>query len=278
MYNHTTFEYGQVIDRDWFSSEEWSTTQPMKISNNFVYEEIREQCLQVVADEKECVESEFEDTTAIDPPTKQIDLQFDVVQSVEEEPSWYKLALDIASIECTLFGLTALSILQVIASFVQVTLRESKLILFLLYLLCSVGAIWHSYHILHLVVSGDLVATRYYELAKHVQMPAMAFCLRIDQKLVDSNHQLTGNYLEELTRQMNVESTFTNVTYLDESNEWVLFELSRVEWFFLLDMKCFTIDIDQEYDRDQFHFSTDSQVLRVNFINTLDEENCPFYD
>lgn len=90
-------------------------------------------------------------------------------------------------------------------------------------------------------------------------MPVMLFCLQIDQKLIDANLQLTGNYMEEMTRQMTAESTFESITYLNGSSEWIAFDSSRTERFFLLNMKCFRMKIDQ------FHFSTETQALKVNF-------------
>ena len=273
-YNRTTFgshQHPQVVDRDWFSSSEWSTLHPIQISyeNATIYSNIRETCLEEFPNERECEETEFVTTAENkrrDDQTEEIDLQLEIVHSVEEAPSSYKLSLDIASIQTILFGLTALSILRMAYNFIQSAfrVRENKLVLFLIYLLCSFGASWHTYHILHLIVNGELVPTRYYELAKRVQMPVMVFCLQIDQKLIDRNHQLTGNYLEELTSKMSADRLFANVTYLNESNEWIAFDLSRVARFFLFNMKCFRMGIDQSYEADQFHFSTDTQVLKVN--------------
>ena len=266
-YKRTTFDFDLVIDRDWFSSSEWKT-HPMEIpkENRSIFEDIRKNCLQEILDQKACLETEFEKASLISQPntrTMMIDLQFDVMRTIEEQPSWYKLVLNLVNIQAILFGLTMLSILQMIASFVRTALRESKLVIFLLYLLCSFGASWHTYHMLDLVASGRLVPTRYYELSKRVQMPVIMFCLRIDPKLIDRNHQLTGNYLEQLTRQITVKSTIANVAYLNGSNEWI--PLSRVERIFLLNMKCFRMKIDQQYEADQFYFSTESQALKVNF-------------
>ena len=268
----------RVVDRDWFSSAEWSTSSPMKKSeqNSKIYEEIAEECSQKILNEKACLETMFETTVHIRKPNDRapvIDLQFDVVRFVFEGSSWYKLVLNIVTIETLVFGLTALSILQTIGSFVQTIWKESKLVIFLVYLLCSFGASWHTYHILHLVIiNGELVPTQHYELLKRIRMPEMMFCLQIDQNLIDEHHQLTGNYLEQLTSQMTPGGTFANITYLNESNEWTPFDLHRVEPFFFLNMKCFKIDLDQEYDRDQFHFSTSTQVLRLNFTHKRNEE------
>ena len=272
--------YQPVLDRDWFNLTEWSTLHLMRWSkeNERICEHIHTECLQQIPNEKLCEETNFEKTVEkirqLDDQTIEIDLLFDVVRSVEEEPSWYKLSLDILSIESIVFGLTALSILQTIGSFVQTIWKESKLVIFLVYLLCSFGASLHTYHILHSVISGELIPTEHYELFKRIRMPEMMFCLQIDQNLIDEHHQLTGNYLEQLTSQMSPERIFANITYLNESNEWTLFDLHRVEPFFFLDMKCFRIDLDQEYDRDQFHFSGVWRILTLNFtFTTLPSRN-----
>ena len=275
-HNRTTLSLDLVIDRDWISSVEWNTSYPIETTpaSLKIYEDIEKICLQEIPDVEPCLEAKFETKVEIkgqDYQTDEIDLPLNVVRLIEGEPSLYKLALNIASIPSILFGLTVLSILQMICSLIQTAfrLKENKFVLFLLYLLCSLGASWHTYHILQLVIRGELVATQHYELTKRVQMPVMVFCLQIDQKLVDRNHQLSGSYLEELTGDITTESTFKSIIYLNESNEWVSFDLNLVKRFFLRNMKCFKMKIDQEYDRDQFHFSTGSQVLNVNLIHKI---------
>lgn len=87
-----------VIERDLFSETEWNSTHLVWIpyANRSIYDELREKCLEEIPNENLCLESEFKETVEI---VKQdyeigIDLQFDVVLSVEEDrPSWYKLAL-----------------------------------------------------------------------------------------------------------------------------------------------------------------------------------------
>lgn len=49
-------------------------------------------------------------------------------------------------------------------------------------------------------------------------------------------------------------------------------EQLAVKRFFFLDMKCFRLEIDQEYGRDQFHFSTGNSVLKVNFTKAPGQE------
>ena len=285
-YNKTTFgimSYAPVIDRDWFSLTEWNTSCPIgNVVNHNKYQNISRECLKEILDEKICVEIKIEPTVQIRQSTVQIikiDLQFDVEQSIEEESlSWYKLLLNILSIQSILFGLTVFQLLSTFSNFIQTRLkvRENKMVLFFIYLLCSIGGIWHAYHILHLVISGELVSTRYYELAKQVEMPEMVFCIKIDKK-IDRNQKLTGTYLEEQTQEMTAKATFSSITYLDKSNEWSDFDLNQMERFFLLNMKCFRFKINLRYKKDQFHFSTDNRVLMVNFDKKLERDKQVYF-
>lgn len=264
-----------VVDRDWFSSTEWNTSKPTLLSSSShrkMYEGLKKQCLHEIQDVA-CLETEFEETGRIlesDADLQfrmEIDLQFDVVRLIKESPSSYRLSLDLVNI----LGITVLSSLQMIGSRIQSTLNGNKAVPFLLYLLCSLGGAWHTYQIFDQLVNEGLTPTRYYELVKRVQVPVMAFCSDIDEQGIDENHALTGNYLEELTRNVTAERFFKSITYLNESNEWIPFDLARVRPFFLRNMKCFRMKIDQEYDRDQFQFSTKKQVIKVNFSDTRND-------
>ena len=122
-----------------------------------------------------------------------------------------------------------------------------------------------AYHVFDTLINRGLVPTRYYELAKEIEMPETMFCRQINISLINKNHKLAGTYLEELTSELTARRMFSNIIYLNESNEWIPFDLDRLEQFFFLDMKCFRIKIDQAYHRNQFHFSAERRVLKVNF-------------
>ena len=279
MYNRIPSFLNPIVDRDWFSAIEWNTTKLMilqyKHFDSFL--NMIKQCLQEIPAEEPCLEIKFENkfgkTVKLDKSigeAEKIDLRFDVVRSVEAILSPYKLALDLGNLQSIFFGFTVFSILQMTGSFVQRVLkvRKNKLVLIIVYLLCSIGANWNTVRIFDVIVNGELVPTEYYELARQAQMPSLVFCFSIDQKLIDADHRLTGNYLEELTRQMTAESQFVNISYLDQSNEWILFDHSRVERFFLLDMKCFRIKVNHVYDRNQFYLKMENQVLKANISKT----------
>ena len=270
-YNRTTF-YDQIIDRDWFSQSEWNTSQLMELSYDRCLD-VRRECEEEIPDEKACEEITFEATVEIKQPddlTREIDLQFDVVRYFKESASSRAIALDLLSMQSIFLGFTFLKLFWIVYKFIKPKwkVKNDKVIWFLICLFCSLGCSWNTIRIDDVIINGELVPTEYYEMAKRVQMPAMMFCLRIDQKLIDRNRQLTGNYLEELTRNIITESTFKSIVYLNESNQWTPFDLRLVERFFLLNMKCFGVNINKRYDRNQFHFLNDMKVLSVNFRNT----------
>ena len=271
---------GVVVDKDQFSLKEWSKTYPIEISDKSPYvhrsihKNISEECEKKFEDEHPCNEVKFKETVQIlltDYYTMEIDLFLDVELSIEEL-TWFKLFLDILNIQSIFFGMTALKMLRMLYRFFKPTLRirNDKIAHFLIYLLCSIGFTYHTFRILDLTINQALTYSPDYEIAKQVPMPVLVFCFPIDQMLIDKNHQLTGNYLEQLTSDMIAESVFESILYLDESNGWTPFNLSLVERFLFLHFKCFNISIDLDYDRRQFYFSENRQlatVLKVNFTN-----------
>ena len=270
-----------VVDRDQFSQTEWNTAYPMKISfydpTFSKYKGIKKRCEGTIPDEKKpCVEVKFEPAVGVvqqDRKAKEIDLFIDVVLTIEEL-SLFNFLLNIMNIQSIFFGMTTLRLLRILYNFIKPKLRvrwrNDKIALFFIYLLCSIGFTWHTYRILDLSVNGQLSYDLNYEIANRVHLPVLMFCHQMDEKLIDKNQKLTGSYLEQLSREMTAENVFKSITYLNESNEWTPFNLSGVERFFFMHLKCFRIRIHQEYGRRHFHFSTNSQImktLKVNFTH-----------
>ena len=269
-------DYTLIVDKDWFSSAEWNTSRPMNdvFENHREYTPIFEDCLKQIPNEKPCIETEFEKAEKFKLPnseTLEIDLQVNVLKSFEESPSSFKLALDIISIQSIFFGLTVLGILQMIYSFIKTSLKpkENRVTLFFIYFFCSIGCCLNSYFIFVLIINKDLSPTQYYKMA---EMPEIIFCLRYDTSLADRNHKLTGNYLEELTSGLTAEQVFKDGTYLKSFNEWITFNISLMETFFLRKMKCFRIKIDRDCHRNRLSFFTESQVLKLNLTTKLQDE------
>ena len=273
-----------VIDKDQFSSEEWRMAHPREILGDDTdlntYNMIYNGCEKKFQVKSPCLEIAFKEMAGIIPAdlkTKEIDLFLDVELSIEEF-SWFKLLLDILTIQSIFFGITVLKLLRMLYRLFKSTLKNDKTVKLFIYLLCSLGFTYHTYRILELAINEELTYSQDYEVASRVRMPVVVFCLPINEKLVDRNHLLTGNYLEQVTSEMTSESVFESILYLNESNKWIPFNLSLVERFFFMHSKCFRITIHRDYERRQFHFSTNSLVFKMNFTDRfLNERRTVFF-
>ena len=135
------------------------------------------------------------------------------------------------------------------------------------------GSIYQTYYILNEIINEELDQSQHYKLLKTFRMPEIIFCFSLNELLIDMNHKLTGNYLDELTKDIRTETVFDTVHYLNNNrtNEWITLKSNftgdqfRIEEFFLLNVKCFKIIMEMKYHRDQLHFSIDSNVLGISF-------------
>lgn len=192
-----------------------------------------------------------------------LDLYHPVDTSVEEEPSWYQLILDLLTIQSSFLGFSAFRLLTF----------SRKLPLFLIYLVCSFGFSWHTYHIFQLAIHSELTPSEFYEMSERIPMPEVLFCFQFNTNLINRTRKLTGHYLEELTSEMTTESIFKHVAYLNGSR-WVTvsresdFRIGsdlQISTFFFLDCKCFNLSLNRVYYRNEFHFTIESHVLKINF-------------
>lgn len=274
--------YGRsIIDKRHFTKKEWNSTYlNERIENNSV----KKQC------EKEfelddCNAVVYENHYEINPPsgfdTFSMELYYDVVKSIEEEASLYKLALDIANVQSVFFGLTVLSSLKMIYSFVRTRLkvRENKIVPFLICLLCSFGFIWHTSHIFAVIVHGELTESQHFKLVECLEMPVIALCFAYNRSEIDENHKLTGSYLEQLTEQYGAKQLFRRIGYLDSSRRWIELdgrsnfksEDFRIETFFLLKNKCLSLYLERTYCLSNSRLGRDSRlkVLQIQFNHSF---------
>ena len=254
-----------AIDKDQFSQKDWNNAYliPFSADSLKIYKNISQQCLKEIPDKPPCLEIKFKKTIEVTEPdqqTMEIDLFPDVDLSLEEF-NWFNLLLKILNVQSIFFGITVLKLLRVLYNFIRLRVRNGKSVLYFIYLLCSIGFVLHTFLVVDLSINGELIFNPNFEIAKRVQMPVLVFCHKTDK--IDKNFKLTGNYLWQLTKQMGSESIFTNMAYLNESNEWASFDLNLIELFFFMHLRCFRIKIDQVYDTSHAYFSTSSQTLKV---------------
>ena len=162
---------------------------------------------------------------------------------------------------------------------IKLKMKESKCFLFLIYLICLSGSIYHTYFTLDRVENGELIYFVCYKIETSIKMSEIIFCFDFDfsHRRINPNYKLTENYLDEISNEIKVASVFEKVEYLNnKSNEWISLKNPnfansefKIESFYFQDKKCFKIQQDMEYDRDQFNLLHIKDVLKINFNRTF---------
>lgn len=264
-----------VIDKRHFTENEWNSSY---LSDQVGTYQLIRQC--ELEFEDACEEAIYVSDSKQNPPedyeTFSMELYYDVVKSIEEEASLYELILDILSVQSVFFGLTLSGSLQMGYSFARARLkvRKNRIVTLFIYLLCSIGFVWHLSQIFDVIVHGELTESQHFELVEHLEMPVIALCFAYNRSAIDENHRLTGHYLEQLTGEIGAKQLFRSIGYLDASRRWVDLNASsnfrnehfRVETFFLLENKCFSLNLEMTYTRTG-ELGEDSrlQVLQIAF-------------
>ena len=167
-----------------------------------------------------------------------------------------------------MFGFNIFQLLIALICFLKLkfNLRRDKLFFYLIYFLCFIGFITHSYYIFIKIIKSDLIENQLYELSDSFEVPNIIFCLKLKQK-IDENTELSGNYLEEITKDLEIKNIFERIEYLNESNnnQWIKLEREsnytdhqfKISTYYFLNLKCFQINQEAKYYRDQFYFNDD---------------------
>lgn len=271
-----TSEFGLVIHKEQFSEDEWAVAY--LDTNSSAAEEFIESCKkQIPKGQEPCVNAAFETSVRVDQldsKTRVIDLFYEEVTGVEEEPSLYKLLLDLLSIQSIFFGLTVLGLLTTTYKIVRTGLRarHRPKILLLIQLYCLVALIWHVSSTVDEILNGKLDFSQHFEILEHFPVPAIVLCLRYDHPEIVANRRLTGSYLEQLTSDLTAERIFKSITYMSKQNHWIELDPSNysanadfeVESFFFLQKKCFSLQLKLTYDLSNLYLSS-NDVLKLNF-------------
>ena len=261
-----------IIDKDHFTKDQWSNSFP---NNNFIiFYKIKQECLKEF--KEDCYEVKFEDDKTANPSfeskTEQILLYYNVISEIEEEASLYKLLMDVLTMQSVLFGQNIFELLLIIYCLLNTKyeLRNNYYYFYFIYLICLTGFIYNTCFIFY-QLHGNLIHFVYLGIENSIKMPGIIFCFDLNQIKINKNIKLKENYLNELNKHMSIETIFTNITYLNKSNDWNTLNSNfsnselKVETFYFLDKKCFKIKQDIEYSRDQFYLLENKEVLEVNF-------------
>ena len=251
-----------IIDRDHYTDDEWMRSYVDR--NETEYYKISEECKKENKEE-DCYEIKFDGGNEKTPSDNhyfkeiEIELYTQVERVIDEEPSFYKVLLVILNINSILFGLSVPQLFHLINLLIKI---KFKVCLPFIYLLCLIGLTYHLFYILNEIIKEDLIYSQHYEVLESIKMAENIFCFEFNQAMIDKNYQLTGNYLNETTNEMRVETVFENISYLSKSNEWITMNSTskytsnvfKMETFFFVNKKCFKLKQEVEYDQKQFYF------------------------
>ena len=259
-----------MIHKDQFSAEDWKTVYLVK--NDEVSRAIIRSCMKEIPNVRRCLGVRYEIDSQISQPDKlstEIELYYKVVSSVEEEPSFYKLLLELLNSQGIFFGLTIYGVLQLTTTckFLRSKLickftREPAKIRSLTDLVCLAGLVWHTSFIVDEILHAELSYSQHFEITEHVSVPEVLLCVdSLNISWFATGHRLTPNDLEERTKNVSIERIFESIAYLDTENDWVELksnfssELLKIENIFFLLKKCFSFQLNLNYDLSQFFFS-----------------------
>lgn len=267
-----------LIDKDHFTKRQW--TDSKFIDNITIYEKIKNYCENFFKF-NDCEETRFEKSTPADWTRQKIrlNLNFETLLQIDEAPSFYDFFLEITNLQSILFGLNIWKVLFFIFSFLKVKfkLKNCRLFIHSIYLVCSLGFIFHSYFVIDILIKKDLSFTQLYEYAERIEVPDFVFCFEMNQSRIDENHLLTGNYLDKITKNLEINSLFERIEYLNESNRWTNLERIfnfenrqfKIDKFYFLSQKCFKIQLKMVYIKEKSYFNDENIILRIYFNRTL---------
>lgn len=234
---HQSFSTGSfwqrlVIDKGQFNQSEWSTGRLSFIDSGRISND-EQRCKNQIRPVKLCTESKIDGSVRISQPndnSKELDLYYNVIRSVEDDPDLYKLIIELLNVLSIVFGLTVPKLLKLFYGyfhgFIRVRAnRNHAKFLPLIHLIALTGFSWHAYHIVEVIVNGQLTSSQHYEVAERLPMPEYIFCFQYNTSLIDKNDTLTGNDLEKATREMTAEKIFKSIAYLNnQTDEWIILE------------------------------------------------------
>lgn len=205
-----------------------------------------------------------------------IDLYGEIMVDHDVRSSKEKTVFAILNVESILIGGNVTKLLLTLLAFIRITFKTRWWFWFkpLVFFLCFLGFLVHLYVIFRSLIDAELLANGHFKKNDTVRFPDLIFCLEFDPQRIDRNHRLTGDFLDFHTN-FTFSNTFEKMTYLgkDGTTIWVTNFTNTDEisfsTFFLMNMKCFQIDINLIYEEKWFLFVEDPFALKFWFRSNM---------
>lgn len=278
----------RVVDKDRFADEsEWASSYPKNSFNEEIYRIFETECKKMLPD-PDCLEVNFQHRTQVEEQPEmekrrvQIEMYYNEIRIQKEEPSFYRLILDLVSVQTVVFNLNFLEIATLAYCYIRFKLNfmDSNFYMYLIYLLIAIGMFAHILTVFYQISGDQLVHSQYFEETSLLEAPELLFCFDYNRS-AQMDGEMTGEHLEKITSDLTAERVFEEIAYLNEmTDEWVSlksnFSTMRgafgVSTFYYLQKKCFKIvHPNINYSRQRLFFRNNTDVLKVHFNRSFIE-------
>lgn len=269
-----------IVDKDQFTDQIWRSGY--QEANQALQTPALTECKSnfAAAIDRSCAEIQFingDQTGQSDGRVLSLDLHFESVLTTEYDPALCMVLVNMTNLLIIFFGPIIFNLLMAFAG--CCTSKDNQIPLIIICAICSLGFFSQAYSIFSEAIAGDYIADHYFEHPEQMQSPNIIFCFEITEER-ESNGELTGNQLEEATKEISVETVFSSISYRTEANTWKAADLGdqkefQVNTFYLANRKCFSFEMNLLYDRSLLLFD-DNRVLKVNFNRSFVEERPPY--
>ena len=208
-----------------------------------------------------------------------INLFFEHLIERDTRPSREKFWFSVLNLESILFGSNLQKVLITLIAFIKITFKLKSYHWFkhLVFLICFLAFLCHMYFIFISIINGALNENGYFKKVNKFVFPDLVFCYEFNESAIDSNHALTGEYLDELTKEFTFETVFQKILYFNKNDESIEVQnftngfnndLSYSDYY-LYNMKCFEIKLNMAYSEKEFLFIEDPYAFKLWFNSTV---------
>ena len=259
-----------LIDKQLFSAEQWSGLFPdFSWQGRQEYERMKRTCENDL--NKDCDEISFKEEIIflkedrLDDNPGSVKISYVIETTQYDAPSVLGVIFDMLTVQGIFFNLNVHHLLITIALYFKTKfhLKRRNALLMPIHLLCAAGFALHIWTLFDQAKNDGLVDTKYFKQVNTKSIPEMLFCFDFDQTMIDQNVELTGNYLEEITRNLTIETFFNKIAYLTDENKWKFLNESEfrtdervsIDTLYYFGMKCFRIVLNVQYELRQVYFN-----------------------
>ena len=215
-----------------------------------------------------------------------------VQKEMEYEPA--KTILDIISLASIFFGLNVTNVLATGFFLISQTFRLKwhRTYNAVIFLIAGIGFLAHNYLVFENIIKSDLNQNEFFEKQNRYIMPSPVFCFPLPKDEIDENHKFTGEYLDDLTKNLIFEDVFSKLVYYKRTGEHFFImgkEMNivknsnlnfnsytdyedpelRLTHFYYSNLKCFKINLKVSYKEEDFYFRDNKTIMNIYFEKEL---------